>query len=90
MSVYHRVPKAKTSRTSDGWHGSSPEDVASQANVRLVWLPPLVRSAGETVAAAIRRGVRAGGEATVRVTAAGEVIPPRGPYVVAGELLAEL
>jgi hypothetical protein len=65
------------------------EDVAGQANVRLVWLPPLVRSASETVAAAIRRGVRAGGEATVRVTADGKVIPPRGPYVVAGDLLAD-
>jgi hypothetical protein len=62
------------------------EDLAEEANVRLAWLPPLVRSRYETVAEAVRRGVRAGGDATIRINAGGKVVGPRGPYRVAGNL----
>jgi hypothetical protein len=65
------------------------EDLAEEANVRLVWLPPLIRSPRETVVEAIRRGVRAGGDATMRINATGDVFAPRGPCQVAGNLLAD-
>jgi hypothetical protein len=65
------------------------EDLAEEANLRVAWLPPLIRSPRETVAETIRRGVRAGGDATMRISAAGDVVAPRGPYESAGNLLAD-
>jgi hypothetical protein len=65
------------------------EDLAEEASVRLAWLPPLIRSPRETVVEAIRRGSRAGGDATIRISAAGDVVAPRGPYQVAGNILSD-
>ena len=65
------------------------EDLAEEANLRVAWLPPLIRSPRETVAETIRRGGRAGGDATMRIGAAGDVVAPRGPYESAGNLLAD-
>ncbi len=65
------------------------EDVADQHRQQVVWLPPVGRQRNETLANVVRRGPRAGGDVTIRVTAAGQVIPPRGPYRSAGNLLTD-
>jgi hypothetical protein len=65
------------------------EDLAQAANLRLVWLPPLACAPGESVDRMARRGVRAGGDVTIRVEADGTVIPPHGPYAAAGNLLTD-
>jgi radical SAM protein with 4Fe4S-binding SPASM domain len=72
-------------RQAAGWV----EDVADQRYQQVIWLPPVGRQVNETLADVVRRGPRAGGDVTIRVTAAGQVIPPRGPYRSAGNLLTE-
>jgi radical SAM protein with 4Fe4S-binding SPASM domain len=65
------------------------EDLADQRRIQLVWLPPVLRRGSELPAELVRRGPRAGGDITIRVEHDGSVIPPRGRYRVAGNLLVD-
>lgn len=60
------------------------EDLADQRPLQMIWLPPV--EAGGDAEDVCRRGPRAGGDVSIRVEATGEVIPPRGPRRVAGNL----
>jgi radical SAM protein with 4Fe4S-binding SPASM domain len=65
------------------------EDLADQRKLQLIWLPPMRcpknRSHGEIV----RLAPRAGGDVTIRVEADGNVIPPRGPRQIVGNILEQ-
>jgi radical SAM protein with 4Fe4S-binding SPASM domain len=63
------------------------EDLADSHQLQMIWLPPVTCESGDSVEALMRRGPRAGGDVAVRVEADGQVIPPRGPRVSAGNLL---
>jgi radical SAM protein with 4Fe4S-binding SPASM domain len=65
------------------------EDLACARRMQLIWLPPVECAAGQSAEAAARGGPRAGGDVTIRVEPDGEVIPPRGPYTSAGNLLVD-
>jgi len=65
------------------------EEIAHQADVRFIWQPPVQRDPRLTLAEQVRQGPRCSGDAAVRIEANGDVIPPRGPYLTAGNLLAD-
>jgi radical SAM protein with 4Fe4S-binding SPASM domain len=65
------------------------EGIAQEALVRFIWQPPLQRNATLSLAEQVRRGPRCSGDVAVRVEADGSVIPPRGPYRSAGNLLSD-
>ena len=65
------------------------EDVADQRLERLIWLPTVGRCEEEDLPSIVRRGPRAGGDVAIRVLSNGDVIPPRGPFRRAGNLLAQ-
>lgn len=65
------------------------EEIAHQADVRFIWQPPVQRDPRLTLAEQVRQGPRCSGDAAVRLEANGEVIPPRGPYQAAGNLLRD-
>ncbi len=68
---------------------SDVEDEADAAQVRYQWEPPVLRDPTVSLAEQVRRGPRCSSDLAVRVEPDGAVIPPRGPYVVAGNLLLE-
>ncbi len=63
------------------------EDAADNAQARFIWDPPVQRDAALALAAQIQRGPRSSGDVAVRVEPDGSVIPPRGPYQSAGNIL---
>lgn len=65
------------------------EDLAAENPLQITWLPPVAvdQNQSEVVADAMRVGARAGGDVSIRVAANGDVMPPRGPAEVAGNLL---
>ncbi len=63
------------------------EEMASQMDVRFVWQPPVQRDRTFSLAEQVRYGPRCSGDAAVRIEPDGEVIPPRGPYQSAGNIL---
>lgn len=64
--------------------------VEQRAQRRYLWLPPVQRNPGVPLAEQVRRGARCpGGDLSMRVEPDGAVIPPRGPYRPAGNLLAD-
>ncbi len=63
------------------------EESASLAGVRFIWEPPVERDPRLSLREQIQQGPRCSAEVAVRVEADGEVIPPRGPYRSAGNLL---
>ncbi len=65
------------------------EEIAHQADVRFIWQPPVQRDPRLTLAEQVRQGPRCSGDAAVRIEANGDVIPPRGPYLSAGNLLRD-
>ncbi|MBK8988657.1 MAG: hypothetical protein IPM39_21730 [Chloroflexi bacterium] len=65
------------------------EEIAHQSAVRFIWQPPVQRDPRQTLAEQVRQGPRCSGDAAVRIEANGDVIPPRGPYLAAGNLLAD-
>lgn len=65
------------------------EHAAGQADVRFLWEPPVLRATDERLDAQVRRGPRAAGDAAIRVEPDGAVIPPRGPWKAAGNLLSQ-
>jgi radical SAM protein with 4Fe4S-binding SPASM domain len=65
------------------------EDLADRRKVQLIWLPPVFRSKNRSHDELIRQSPRAGGDVSVRVDADGNVIPPRGPRQIAGNVLEQ-
>lgn len=65
------------------------EEIAHEADVRFIWQPPVQRDPSLTLAEQVRQGPRCSGDAAARIEANGDVIPPRGPYNVAGNLLRD-
>ncbi len=63
------------------------EEVADENAFHVTWLPPVGVRQQENVADQARRGPRAGGDVTIRVLASGDVLPPRGAWQPAGNLL---
>jgi radical SAM protein with 4Fe4S-binding SPASM domain len=65
------------------------EEIADEANVRFIWQPPVQRNPDLPLAAQIQQGPRSSGDVSVRIEADGTVIPPRGPYQAAGNILSQ-
>lgn len=65
------------------------EEIAESADVRFLWQPPVQRDLRLSLAEQVRQGPRCSGDAAVRVEPNGAVIPPRGPYVAAGNVLVD-
>jgi len=64
--------------------------VEQRAQRRYLWLPPVQRNPAVPLAEQVRRGARCpGGDLSMRVEPDGAVIPPRGPYRPAGNLLTD-
>lgn len=65
------------------------EQWASDADVRYLWYPPVRFEPAVSLAEQVRRGPRTAGDNTIRVQPDGTVIPPRGPFLAAGNLLTD-
>ncbi len=63
------------------------EEIAEETDVRFLWQPPIQRDPRVSLAEQVRQGPRCTGDAAVRVEPNGDVIPPRGVYQVAGNVL---
>jgi radical SAM protein with 4Fe4S-binding SPASM domain len=64
------------------------EETAAETQARFIWDPPVQRDPAQALAEQVQRGPRCSGDVAVRVEPDGSVIPPRGPYHSAGNLLA--
>ncbi len=65
------------------------EEVATMVHARFMWEPPVERDAAMSLAAQVVAGPRCSGDVAVRVETNGDVIPARGPYHSAGNLLTD-
>lgn len=65
------------------------EDLADKRRVQIVWLPPVLHARHRSLEEIVRMSPRAGGDVTIRVEANGDVVPPRGPWLVAGNILED-
>jgi radical SAM protein with 4Fe4S-binding SPASM domain len=65
------------------------EEIANSAQARFIWNPPVQRDPSRSLKDQILQGPRSSGDVAVRVEPTGEVIPPRGPYHSAGNLLSD-
>jgi radical SAM protein with 4Fe4S-binding SPASM domain len=65
------------------------EESAEESQVRYLWYPPVRFHLGASLARDVRRGPRCSGDHAVRVEPDGSVIPARGPYRSAGNLLTD-
>jgi radical SAM protein with 4Fe4S-binding SPASM domain len=65
------------------------EETASLAQARFMWGPPVARDPSLTLSEQVIAGPRCSGDVSVRITPAGEVIPPRGSAHSAGNLLRD-
>jgi len=65
------------------------EEVAHTAQARFLWAPPVGRDPELSLDAQIRLGPRCVGDVAVRVEPDGRVIPPRGRYGAAGNILED-
>lgn len=63
------------------------EEMAHDLVVRYIWQPPVLRNAALPLAVQVQQGPRCSGEVAVRVEPDGSVIPPRGAYRSAGNVL---
>ncbi len=63
------------------------EEIADNAHARFIWDPPVQRNPALSLVEQVHRGPRCSGDVAVRVEADGSVIPPRGPYQSAGNIL---
>jgi len=61
--------------------------LAAEMDVRFIWLPPVERDPSLTIAEQLRLGPRCTADVSIRIEPNGDVIPPRGPNVAAGNLL---
>ena len=65
------------------------EESADELGARLLWYPPLRFDVNVALAEQVRRGRRCSGDTAVRVEPDGSVIPARGPFQAAGNLLVD-
>jgi radical SAM protein with 4Fe4S-binding SPASM domain len=65
------------------------EETAYEVQARFIWEPPVQRNPIVPLAQQVRKGPRCAGEVAIRVEPDGSVIPPRGPYQSAGNLLTD-
>ncbi len=65
------------------------EEIAHSTQARFMWAPPVARDLTRTLAEQVRRGPRCTGDVAVRVEPDGRIIPPRGPYRSAGNVLTD-
>lgn len=65
------------------------EETASELEVRFIWQPPVGGDPTIPISDQIIRGARCSDDASIRVEANGDVIPPRGAHRVAGNLLMD-
>lgn len=65
------------------------EELADDYQVRFIWQPPVARNPDLSLGEQVRQGPRCNGDAAVRVEVDGSVIPARGPYRSAGNLLQD-
>jgi radical SAM protein with 4Fe4S-binding SPASM domain len=63
------------------------EEDAAEAQVRYIWEPPIQRNPAKSLVEQVRAGPRCPTDLSIRVEPDGSVIPPRGPYRMAGNLL---
>jgi radical SAM protein with 4Fe4S-binding SPASM domain len=63
------------------------EELANEMDVRFIWQPPVQRNPALSLAEQVRQGPRSSGDVSVRIEPNGDVIPPRGPYQAAGNIL---
>jgi radical SAM protein with 4Fe4S-binding SPASM domain len=65
------------------------EELADELQVRFIWQPPVRYRPDLSLAKQVQNGPRCSGDAAVRIEPDGSVIPPRGPYRSAGNLLRD-
>ncbi len=65
------------------------EETAYEVQARFIWEPPVQYNPAVPLAQQVREGPRCAGEVAIRVEPDGSVIPPRGPYQSAGNLLTD-
>ncbi len=65
------------------------EESSAQVQMRFLWEPPVQRDPAQPLAAQVLQGPRASGDVSIRLEPDGTVIPPRGPYRPAGNLLTD-
>ncbi|MBN1920889.1 MAG: radical SAM protein [Anaerolineae bacterium] len=65
------------------------EENAHEVQARFLWEPPVERDPAQTLGEQLQQGPRCAGDVAVRVESDGRVIPPRGPYQSAGNLLQD-
>ncbi len=65
------------------------EEKANESDVRFIWQPPVMRDPAISIGEQIRLGARCSSDVSIRVEPNGDVFPPRGPYVSAGNILQE-
>lgn len=65
------------------------EDLSNQLQVRFIWQPTVMRDPAHSISEQARQGARTSDELSILVQPDGEVIPPRGPYRSAGNLLTD-
>ncbi|HNB52207.1 MAG TPA: SPASM domain-containing protein [Anaerolineales bacterium] len=65
------------------------EEETAEANVRYLWEPPVQRNPAKSLSGQVREGPRCPTDLSIRVETNGVVIPPRGPYRMAGNILKD-
>ncbi|NUM47019.1 MAG: hypothetical protein HUU38_20155 [Anaerolineales bacterium] len=65
------------------------EEDAAEANVRYIWEPPVQRDPTKSLPEQLRAGPRVSTDLSVRVEPNGVLIPPRGPFRMAGNVLKD-
>lgn len=63
------------------------EEAAHEMSARFIWDPPVQRNPAQSLTEQVQDGPRCSGDVAVRIEPDGSVIPPRGPYKSAGNLL---
>jgi radical SAM protein with 4Fe4S-binding SPASM domain len=65
------------------------EELAERLGLRLLWQPPVRFDAARPLGQQICGGPRCGGDSAIRVEPDGSVIPARGPFRAAGNLIGD-
>lgn len=65
------------------------ERAADRSRVRYQWQPPVLRDPSLPLAEQVRAGARCPSDLAVRIDPDGSVIPPRGPYRSAGDVVRD-
>lgn len=63
------------------------DELADELNMRCIWQPPVEYDTATSLASQVREGPRCSGDVSVRIETNGAVIPPRGTYRSAGNIL---